>query len=397
MCTAGEESQMRPIHLPALAALLLFTHMATADAGITRAPWGVTPDGRHISLYTLSNAKGMQVQISTYSGTIVSIRVPDRSGTMRDVLMGYPDLASYLKDDAGGHGAHYGETIGRYANRIAGARFVLEGKTYDLTTANNATFQIHGGPGNLAAHAWTAASRDGAEPRLQLTVKSPDGDQGFPGNVTVTITYTLMRDNALKIDFRAATDAPTVINLTNHAYFNLKGEGDVAGTRIQLFADRYTPKDPATGSPSGEIRSVAGTPYDFTSPRMLGDGLAAMAAAASAGSIRPPGYDMNMIVNGEPGRLRIAARATEPSTGRVLEIWTTQPGFQFYTPPPPRDPIFLQRGFSAPPAFCIEAEHYPDSPNHPDFPTTEITPDTPLHEVTVFRFGTDAKPMPPLQ
>ena len=304
-----------------------------AAARIVSQPWGATPDGRKIDLYTLSNARGMQVQISTYSGAIISIRVPDRDGRMRDVLMGYPDLASYLGYDAGGHGAHYGETIGRYANRIAGARFVLNGKTYRLATAGGMSFQIHGGPDNLAAHAWTARRRDGAEPRLQLTVKSPNGDQGFPGNVIVKVTYTLTRDNALRLDFRATTDEPTVMNLTSHPYFNLMGEGNVAGTRLQLFADRYTPKEPGTGSPDGTIRPVAGTPYDFTSPRPLGEGLAALTTQAGG----PSGFDTNMIVNGTPGRLRIAARAIEPSSGRVLEVWTTQPGFQLYTPPPPHE------------------------------------------------------------
>jgi aldose 1-epimerase len=171
----------------------------------------------------------MQVQISTYSGTIVSIRVPDRSGGMSDVLMSHPDLATYLKDDSGGRGGRYGEVIGRYANRIGGAQLVLGGKTYHLATASNAKDQIHGGPENLSSHRWVATSRDGAEPNLTLTVKSPDGDQGFPGNVAVTVVYTLTRDNALRLDYRATTDALTVMNLTNHAYFNLKGEGDVTG------------------------------------------------------------------------------------------------------------------------------------------------------------------------
>jgi aldose 1-epimerase len=393
-------------YAPTLAALTFLLHPSAADAGITKALWGTAPDGGKIDIYTLSNANGMQVQISTYSGTIVSIRVPDRNGNMSDVLMSHPDLAAYLKEDSGGRGGRYGEVIGRFANRIGGAQFALEGKTYHLATANNAKDQIHGGPENLSSHRWMAASRDSAEPSLILTVKSPDGDQGFPGNVTVRVTYTLTRDNALNLDYRATTDAPTVMNLTNHAYFNLKGEGDVTGTAIQLFAGQYTPPGPGSSLPSGEIRSVKDTPYDFTTPQLLGDRLAQLAeaqpaAADSANGARPPnirapGYDTNMIIDGKAGTLRIAARVLEPSTGRILEVWTTQPGFQFFTPGAPRDLNFVQRGFGARPAFCIETEHYPDSPNHPNFPTTEITPEKPLHEVTVFRFGTDKVPMSPL-
>jgi aldose 1-epimerase len=376
----------------ALAAMMIAAQPACARAGMTRALWGTTPSGRRIDIYTLTNAHGMQVQVSTYSGTIVSIRVPDRNGVMADVVMSHPDLAAYLKDQAAGGGGRYGETLGRYANRIGGAQFTLDGKTYRLATLNGAKDQLHGGPQNLSTRQWIARPHGGPNPSVTLTVKSPDGDQGFPGNVTVSVTYTLRADNALKLDYRATTDAPTVMNLTNHAYFNLKGEGDVSDTRVLMFAGRYTPSG-AGSLPTGEIRSVTGSPYDFTTEKSLGEALAELATAAQPSGApprHPRGYDTNMVINGSPGTLRIAARFTEPVSGRVLEVWTTQPGFQFFTPGAPRDLNFLQRGFGARPAFCAETEHYPDSPNQPQFPSTEITPTHPLHETTVYRFGIDA-------
>jgi aldose 1-epimerase len=241
---------------------------------------------------------------------------------------------------------------------------------------------IHGGPRGLFTKVWKAVAKDGPEPSLALTVESPDGDQGFPGTIKVTVVYTITRDNRIRLDYRASTDKDTVINLTNHAYFNLKGEGDVAGTEVQAFAARYTPM--AAGDiPTGEIRDVAGTAYDLTSPKPLGPQIAEVIRTMPGAR----GFNTNYIVDGEMGKLRIAARATEPSNGRVLEVWTTQPGFVFYTPTMPRDVNFQQRGFSGYPAFCVETGHYPDSPNHPNFPTTVVTPDKPLHEVTEFRFS----------
>ncbi|HEX3755123.1 MAG TPA: aldose epimerase family protein [Rhizomicrobium sp.] len=353
-----------------------------AAAAITHQPWGVTPDGAKADLYTLTNAHGMQVQIATYAGTLISIRVPDRNGRMADVLMSHPTLDEYTKVDFAGGGGHYGELIGRFANRIKNATFTLDGKTYHLATVHGAKDYIHGGPRGLFTKVWRAAAKDGPEPRLALTIRSPDGDQGFPGNITVEVTYTLTRDNRIRINYRASTDRDTIINLTNHSYFNLKGEGDVDGTVMELFAHRYTPF--AAGEiPTGEIRDVAGTAYDLTAPKPLGSQIQDVIATMPG----TRGFDTYYLADGTAGHLRIAARAVEPSSGRMLEVWTTQPGFVFYTPAMPRDENFRQRGFEGHPAFCVETQHAPDAPNHPNFASTVITPDKPLHEVTEFRFS----------
>jgi aldose 1-epimerase len=355
---------------------------AWAD-NITRTDWGTTPEGQKVDLFTLTGAGGLTARITNLGGVIVNLMVPDKKGQQADVLLGEDDLASYLK---GGPAA---AIIGRYANRIgSNGTFPLDGKTVQLErTSPGQKIVIHGGTAPFARKVWQATMHEGPEPSLSLRLVSPDGDGGFPGTLTATITYTVTRDNALKLDYRATTDKPTVVNLTNHAYFSLGGEGrgDVTNQRLQVFADRFTAFD-ADGLPTGEIAPVAGTPLDFRQPVRVGDILDSSFIQIA----QRKGLDINMIVNGRPGTLRPAAQLTDPGSGRVLQVSTTQPGVQVYS-----DNISGTtagkggKQYGNRYALCFETQHYPDSPNHPDFPTTEVTPSKPFHEVTVFKFSNE--------
>jgi len=350
-----------------------------AEAKIEKTPWGETADHRKIDLYTLTNANGMQARIATYGAYLVSLQVPDRSGKLADVVLGYDKLKDYMS------GTTYGAVIGRFANRIGGAKFTLEGKTYHLA-ANAGPNNIHGGPKNFTYHVYDAVARDGASPSLTLHMVSPDGDQGLPGNLDFTVTYTVTAGNALRVDYRATTDKPTVLNPTNHSYFNLKGagNGDVLGHVLQVFSDAVTPTD-ANHMATGQVMKVERTGFDFTKPKAIGKDINGPDPAIVA----TPGYDINFIVRGQPGRLREAAKVTEPTTGRVMDVWTTQPGVQLYLPNN-RTPIigkggkaYVYRG-----AFCLETQHFANAPNIPSFPTTELKPGQVFHEVTEFRFST---------
>jgi aldose 1-epimerase len=376
-------------HASGLAKAVLLSILAVpvavpaAAAQITRADWGVTPDGQKVSLYTLNGAGGLTARITNFGGVIVGLLVPDRNGHQADVLLGEDDLASYLP------GSPAAALIGRYANRIGnGGAFPLEGRTVQLErTTPGQKIVIHGGTAPFARKVWQAALHDGPEPSLTLTLVSPDGDGGFPGTLTAQVTYTLTAKHALRIEYRATTDKPTVVNLTNHAYFSLGGEGsgDVLNQRLQVFADRYTVFD-ADGLPTGEIASVAGTPLDFRQPVRVGD----VVDSPFAQIAQRKGLDVNLLVNGRPGTLRPVARLTDPGSGRVMQVESTQPGVQLYS-----DNISGTvpgkggKQYGARFALSFETQHYPDSPNHPDFPSTEITPATPLHEVTEFRFSTE--------
>jgi aldose 1-epimerase len=273
--------------------------------------------------------------------------------------------------------------IGRYANRIGGARFALDGKTYHLA-ANAGPNNIHGGPKNFTYHVYDASAHDGADPSLTLHMVSPNGDQGFPGTLDFTVTYTVTADNRLRIAYRATTDKPTVLNITNHSYFNLKGagNGNVLDHVLQVFSDEITPND-ANHMATGAVKKIAGTGFDFTSPKPIGQDINGPDPAIVA----TPGYDINFIVRGKAGTLREAAKVSEPTSGRVMEVWTTQPGVQLYLPNN-KTPIigkggksYVYRG-----AFCLETQHFANSPNIPSFPTTELKPGQAFHETTEFRF-----------
>ncbi len=356
--------------------------LAHIRPGITRDEWGTTAGGEKVAIYTLAGGAGLEARITNFGGVIVALNVPDRNGAPIDVMLGYDDLAAYER------GGVYGAVIGRYANRIgSNGTFPLGNAIVQLErTAPGQKIVIHGGTAGFQKRVWRAEPHDGAEPSLTLTLVSPHGDGGFPGTLTTTLVYTVTRDNALKLEYRAVSDRPTVVNLTNHAYFALQGEGNGAVTdqQMQLFADRYTPAD-ADNLPTGEIASVAGTPLDFRTPVRLGD---VLDSPFEQIALRR-GLDINMIVNGTPGVLRPAGRIADPSTGIVMEISTTQPGIQLYSDNVTR-PTTGKRGkvYGNRYAMCFETQHYPDSPNRPEFPSTIVTPSQPLHEITVYTFST---------
>jgi aldose 1-epimerase len=351
-------------------------HVAVSH--IQRAPWGEV-DGQKVELFTLTNGHGMTARITNYGAFLVSLEVPDRNGKPADVVLGYDNLKDYTT------GTTYGAVIGRFANRIGGAQFTLEGKTYHLK-ANAGPNNIHGGPVGFSYHVYNATPLDGPSPSLILQMVSPDGDQGFPGNLNFTVTYKLKADNTLQISYRATTDKPTVLNPTNHSYFNLKGagNGDVLNHRLQVYSDAVTPTD-ANHMATGQVMPVLGTGFDFTKPKALGKDINGPDPAILATG----GYDINFIVKGQGGGLKPAARITEPESGRVMEVWTTQPGIQLYLPNNDKPIIgkggaqYIKRG-----AFCLETQHFANAPNIPAFPSTELKPGKIFYQVTEFRFST---------
>lgn len=367
--------------LSVLAAALLMARPAQA-ANVTAADWGTTPEGRKIMLFTLTGANGLQARITNYGARIVNLYVPDKRGAKTDVELGFDDAASYQK------GSVFGAVIGRYVGRIShGGSFPLNGKTFQLEKGNpDAKFVIHGGTAGFARKLWDAQMRDGIEPSLVLTLVSPDGDGGFPGELTTTVTYTLTRKNELRIDYRATSDRPTIVNLTNHSYFALQGEGhgDVSNQTLQVFADKYLPQD-ADNLATGEIAPVDGTPLDFRHPVRIGDVLhSPFDQIAMRG-----GIDICMIVNGKPGTLRPAARLSDPDTGITMDVSTTQPAIQLYS-----DGIGTRtqigkggKTYRTFYSMSLETEGYLDAPNHPNFPSSEVTPDRPYQETTVFGFS----------
>jgi aldose 1-epimerase len=355
-----------------------------AQAAISSQPWGTTADdGRAANLYTLTNDKGMRVRITNYGGVIVSIEVRGRDGTLANVAQGFDSLADYTSADYLRNNGHYGAIIGRFANRIRGARITLDGKDYALDPDKNGDLD-QGGTMAYFRQVFDAAPHDGAEPSLVLTHTDPDGFMGFPGTVHVTVTYTLTRDNSLRIDYRATTDKKTVINLINHSYFNMAGEvsGPIDHEMLQISAHQFTPID-GRSIPTGEIRDVAGTVFDFTLPTMLGPRL----SSGDPGIAAKKGLDHNFVIDGAPGRLRPAVQLTDPVSGRRLEVWTTQPGVQVYSGNSVRPRAALAKGYVPHGAISFQTQHYPDSPHHPNFPSTELDPGQTFHEVTEFRFS----------
>ena len=368
-----------------IAGALLCAAMKPASAGITETAWGRTADdGRPASLFTLSNANGMEVAITNYGATITAIRLPAHDGAKVDVVQGFDHLADYTSADYIAANGHYGTTVGRFANRIRGASIELDGKTYHLDPDKNGDLD-QGGRMAYFRQVFHAMAHDGAEPSLVLTRTDPDGFMGFPGKVEMTVTYTLTRDNRLRIAFDATTDKKTVINIINHSYFNLAGSGLVDGETLQIHAHAYTPIDEHS-IPTGEIRPVKGTVFDFTAPQLLGPKLNSTDPEIAA----KKGLDHNFVIDGKPGRLRRALRLSDPS-GRTLEVFTTQPGVQVYSSNSVRPQVAKDKGWQPHGAISFQTQHYPDSPHHPNFPTTELTPGQHFHEVTELRFGTGAR------
>jgi len=353
-----------------------------AQKGVTVEPWGKTSAGAHVELYTLTNASGGQARIATFGGVVVSLTVPDNAGKLADVVLGFDSLEGYT-----GKQPYLGALIGRYGNRIAKGRFTLDGRTYSLAV-NNGENALHGGPTGFDRRVWAAVPFDAADgPGLALTYVSEDGEEGYPGTLTARVRYTWTDQNALRIEYTANTDAPTVINLTNHSYFNLKdaGKTDMLGTELQLFADHYSPVD-STLIPTGEAAPVEGTPFDFRQPTQIGARINQQHEQIKNGG----GYDHNYIISRRTkDGLEIAARFHEATTGRVMEVWTTEPGAQFYTGNFLDGSLTGKSGtvYNRRTAFCLETQHYPDSPNQPAFPSTTLRPGETYHSTTEYRFS----------
>jgi aldose 1-epimerase len=356
-----------------------------AKGSVTKQEFGKTAQGQPVDLYILKNKNGLEAAITNYGGIVVWLKTPDAKGILGDIALGFDNLQGYL-------GAHpyFGAIIGRYGNRIANGSFKLNGKTYKLAQ-NDGKNTLHGGLKGFDKQVWSAQAESKAEGQaLTLKYRSADGEEGYPGNLDVTVTYTLTDDDDLRIDYLAVTDQDTVLNLTNHTYFNLagQGKGDILGHKVMIQASRFTPVD-ATLIPTGKLQSVEGTPFDFRKPKAIG----AEIGAADEQLARGKGYDHNFVLDRSGDGLSLAARVTEPASGRALEVWTTEPATQFYTG------NFLdgavagkgQIAYQQRTGFCLETQHYPDSPNQPDFPTTLLKPGQQYRTSTVWKFRTTSE------
>lgn len=349
-------------------------------ASVVRAPFGSVPGGA-VELFTLTNATGMQVQATNYGGIVTSVKVRDRNGSLGDVTLGYDSLDGYLQSTP-----YFGAIVGRYANRIGGAKFSLGGRTYQLA-ANDGPNTLHGGLKAFDKAVWDAEPFDKpGEVGVVFMHTSPDGDEGFPGALMMQVRYTLTDRNELAFEFHATTDQPTVVNLTQHAYFNLAGEGsgDVLRHELTINADRYTPVD-ATLIPTGELASVEGTPFDFRSQTAIGARIGADHVQIKRGK----GYDHNYVINRTGDELVLAARVMEPTSGRVMTVHTTEPGMQLYTGNHLDGSITGKSGrpYGERSGFCLETQHFPNSPNTPSFPSTTLRPGEELKSKTVYTFS----------
>jgi aldose 1-epimerase len=350
-------------------------HQPPTPNPVSSQPWG-SAHGRPVTLYTLRNARGTLVKVSDYGLIISELHVADRYGRLGNVVLGFDNLDQYLA----GH-PYFGATVGRVANRVARGRFSLDGREYTLAV-NNGPNHLHGGLKGFDKRVWdaTVLPSAGGEQAIRFHRLSPDGEEGYPGNLDVTVTYTLTDADELRLDYRATTDRPTPVNLTNHSYFNLTGSGDTLATELWVDADRFTPTD-GTLIPTGELRPVRGTPLDFTIAKPTGRDLAQLQPF-------PGGYDHNLVLNSGGGDLALAARAHDPASGRVLELLTTQPGLQLY------NGILLDGSlvgaggvrYDQFAGFCLETQHFPDAINHPDFPSVVLRPGETFQSTTVLRF-----------
>jgi aldose 1-epimerase len=368
-----------PLCCALAAGLLASGSGSAAGASVTSAPYGKLADGTEITLYTLKNSQGMTATVMTYGAILVDLKVADRKGEFADVNLGFDRLVSYVKGNP-----LFGSVVGRYANRIANAQFTLNGKTYPLAK-NNGKHHIHSGPKGFDKVVWKAAPLE--EPKaagVRFSYLSPDGENGFPGNLRVSVTYRVTENNELRIDYEAAPDQDTPVNITQHAYFNLAGQGvgDVLGHELQIFADRYTVADKDL-IPTGEIAPVKGTPLDFTAPKKIG---------ANIREVPIGGYDHNFVINRSAESPAPVARVYEPGSGRVMEAFTTMPGVMLYTAngmrnQPGKNGAVYQRYAG----FCLETQYYPDAINHPDFPSPVVKAGTVFKSTTVFKFSVKLK------
>jgi aldose 1-epimerase len=354
-----------------------------ASLSVTVQPFGTMPDGQAVQMYRLENNNGMEVNIITYGGAVQSIKVPDKNGKIEDVALGFDDLKGYLGTDT-----YFGALIGRYGNRIAKGEFALDGKTYHLPI-NNGPNSLHGGTKGFDKQVWAASKIETPNAvGVELTKLSPDGDMGYPGDLAVTVRYMLDNSNDLRIHYSAVTDKPTVVNLTNHTYFNLAGAGNgtVLDQVAMINADKITPVD-NTLIPTGKMMDVAGTDLGFTSPTAIGAHIHADNQQLKDAEPKQGGYDFNYVFN-NPGDLNaLAASVTDPKSGRTIEMYTDEPGVQFYTSNFLNDvhgkdgKVYQHWG-----AFTLEAQHFPDSPNQPSFPSTELKPGEKYSQTTIYKF-----------
>ncbi len=347
---------------------------ATVIKGITKAAWG-NADGKDVSLYTLINSKGTEVKISTYGGVVTSWVAPDKNGKKSSIVLGFDSLGGYLAKPP-----YFGALIGRYGNRIAKGTFKLDSATYKLAT-NNGQNHLHGGNKGFDKVVWEAAVKNDSTPVLKLSYLSKDGEEGYPGNLKVDVTYTLTDDDELKIEYNATTDKPTVLNLTNHSYFNLTGDinNTILDHELEIAADNYTPVD-TTLIPIGKIVTVKGTPFDFTKATKIG---------LRIDSVPGGGYDHNFVLNKKGNAMEKVATLTETTSGRTLEVSTMEPGLQFYTGNFLDGTIKTSNGtpIKVHTALCMETQHFPDSPNQPSFPTTTLLPGQQYHTETVYKLS----------
>ena len=347
---------------------------------ITKSPFGKTKDGTEIVLFTSTNKNGLVMKVMTYGATVVSMETPDKSGKLANIQLGFPTLEGYLQRHP-----YFGSTVGRYGNRIAKGKFKIDGKEYTLAT-NNGPNHLHGGLKGFDAVVWNAEEVKTADSvGVKFTYKSKDGEEGYPGNLNVTVVYSLTNNNEMKIDYTATTDKATVVNLTNHCYWNLggAGSGDILKTQLTLTADKYLPID-AGSIPTGELAPVKGTAMDFTSPHVIGERIAELKKEPH----QTKGYDHCYVLRGQDGKLTLAARAKDPASGRVMEISTTEPAIQLYCG------NFLDgspggNGYKQHDAFCLETQHFPDSPNQSKFPSTLLKAGETYRNTTVHKFSVE--------
>lgn len=340
--------------------------------------YGTMPTGEIVNLYTLTNDAAMEVKISDFGGIITSILVPDRNGQTADVVLGFDDFDGYFQTNP-----YFGCLVGRFANRIAGGKFELDGVSYTVAL-NDGVNHLHGGLEGFNRVIWEAEPFSTSEKvGLKLSYVSQDGEEGYPGDLFVAVTYTLTNDNALQIDYHATCSKRTIVNLTNHAYFNLANEGTILDHELALYANAFTAID-ETLIPTGEIRSVKATPFDFTTPTRMG----AMIDQNDEQLIFAGGYDHNWVLDSDDGKLALAATVSEPSSGRILETYTTQPGIQFYAGNFLDGTLVGKKGvaYAKRSGFCLETQHFPDSPNQPNFPSTVLMPGDALCQTTVYKF-----------
>ena len=383
--TACNHTQPATSETATTAPMTTDTTQAHVASQPTVKPFGKTKEGTEAQLFTLQNVHGLKATITPYGGTLTSLLVPDKTGKLGDVVLGFDDLAGYTSDLYLKENPYFGALIGRYGNRIAKGKFMLDGKPYSLPI-NNAPNSLHGGTTGFNRHLWTATPGTSADgPTLTLSYLSKDGEEGYPGNLRVQVVYTLTNADALRLDYTATTDKPTVLNLTNHSYFNLNyGQAkDILGHELTLNAERFTPVD-NTLIPTGQLQAVAGTPMDFRQPHAIGERMKQVPGAA------PGGYDHNWVLaDAMRAAPALAATVYEPTSGRTMKVYTDQPGVQFYSGNFLKGNLKGKGGvtYGQHAGFCLETQHFPDSPNEPTFPSTVLRPGETFHSTTEYRFG----------